>query len=61
MSDEPKTGLRALAQQHGLLRAFELDPDLIDAALQRAAQPLTALPAGYGPTTDPATCFKASA
>jgi hypothetical protein len=61
MSDEPNAGLRALAQQRGLLRAFELDPDLIDAALQRAAQPLVPLPDGYGPTTEPATSFKASA
>jgi hypothetical protein len=60
MNDEQKAGLRALAQQHGLLRAFELDPDLIEAALQRAAQPLAPLPASYGPTTEPAISFKAS-
>jgi len=61
MSDEPKAGLRALAQQRGLSRAFELEREVIEAALQRAAQPLAPLPAGYGPTSEPATCFKASA
>jgi hypothetical protein len=49
-----------LAEQRGLSRAFALDPAAMEAAVERAFQPLSALPDGYGPTTEPALGFKAN-
>jgi hypothetical protein len=48
-----------LAEQAGLSRALALDPGAMEAAMKRGLQPLSALPAGYGPTTEPALGFKA--
>ena len=48
-----------LAREIGLSRAFALDPKLVEAAFQRARQPLSPLLPGYGPTTEPALGFRA--
>ena len=50
-----------LAEHMGLSRAWALDAELVAAAVARGLQPLAPLPAGYGPTTEPALSFKASA
>jgi hypothetical protein len=48
-----------LAEQAGLSRAFALDAAAVEEAVKRGLQPLSPLPAGCGPTTEPALGFKA--
>jgi hypothetical protein len=50
-----------LAEQAGLSCALALDPGAMEAAMKRGLQPLSPLPNGYSPTTEPALGFKARA
>ena len=48
---------RAMAEQHGLQRAFEKFPDGVKAAAERGLRPVGAMPAGHPPLTHPAPIF----
>lgn len=51
--------IRQLAEQRGLTRAFELDPEQVRAVAERAMRPLA--PVAGGPTTEPAPGFDPAA
>lgn len=59
MNKELNVPAGTLAEQAGLSRALALDAGAMEAAIKRGLQSLSALPAGYGPTTEPALGFKA--
>lgn len=58
MSTHPEIPLSALAAKLGLSRVWSLEPEVLEAAMKRGQQPIAPLPAGYGPTTEPALSFK---
>ncbi len=52
--------VRALAKARGLDRAYALFPDIVAAAVARAAMALSPLPADFPATTEPAIVFDPS-
>jgi hypothetical protein len=55
-SDNPDL-IRMLAEQNGLKRALEKFPDGVKGAAERGLRPVSALPPGNSPITNPASVF----
>jgi len=56
-SEKAPDFIPALAELHGLQRAFEKFPDGVKAAAERGLRPVGAMPAGNSPITQPAHIF----
>ena len=59
MADAEKA--RALVEQAGLGRAYELAPEIVAGAVQRGQHPLSKPPAALTPTSAPAAVFDPAA